>query len=446
MTLRGRIAATAATAVAVALVLAFAGLYVATRRTLVGNVDDALLEVTRDFRTFEVAPGSGAFGLRTGQFGAAVGYVQGVGVDGQVLAGRDGDLLPVDDRTIRVARGESEAFLSTVEVDGLPLRVLTAPTRFNVAIQVARPLDEVEASLADLRRQLAVFGVFGVGLASLLGLYVSRRAVRPVDELTGMAEEVAATRDLSRRIQVDGTDEIARLATTFNGMLSSLEQARQAQEQLVADASHELRTPLTSLRTNIEVLEHVDRLDEHARRALIDDVVVQLDEFGRLVGALVELARGDQLARGVVAVRLDDLVEQAVDRIQAFAPDGVTITLQAVPTTVVAEADRVERAVANLVDNAVKYGGGAVTVEVADGRVVVTDDGPGVSAEHRAQVFERFFRAPDARSAPGSGLGLSIVEQVATSHGGTVSVDDAPGGGARFTLAFPAATAPDADA
>lgn len=437
MTLRGRIAATAAMAVAVALVLAFASLYVATRRTLVGNVDDALLEVTRDFRAFEVLPGTGAFGIRTGQFGAAGGYVQGVRADGQVLAGRDGDRLPVDERTISVARGESEAYLSTVVVDGLPLRVLTAPTRFDVAIQVARPLDEVEASLADLRRQLVVFGVIGVGLASLMGLYVSRRAVRPVDELTGMAEEVAATRDLSRRIQVDGTDEIARLATTFNGMLSSLEQARQAQEQLVADASHELRTPLTSLRTNIEVLEHVDRLDESTRRALLDDVVVQLDEFGRLVGALVELARGDQLARGAVAVRLDDLVEQAVDRIRAFVPDGVTITLQSTPTTVLAEADRVDRAVANLVDNAVKYGGGTISVEVADGRVVVTDDGPGVPVEHRAQVFERFFRAPDARSAPGSGLGLSIVAQVAASHGGTVAVDDVPGGGARFTLALP---------
>ncbi len=340
MSLRGRIATTAAVAVAVAVVLAFAGLYVVTARTLVGQVDRSLVALVRDVgRGMGGRPGPGGIegGVRPGAFGGAGGYVRAVGADGRVLGdlGPDRLDLPVTDRVLAVARGDAPQYLATERVDGVAFRVLTAPTRGDAAVQVARPLDEVEATLAALRRRLVLFGLLGIGLAAALGMVVARRAVRPVDRLTDLAEEVAATQDLSRRLDLGGpehrTDEIGRLAGTFNAMLAALEQARSAQEQLVADASHELRTPLTSLRTNIEVLARGDRLDPEARRALLDDVVLQLDEFGRLVTGLVELARGDRPARGVVPVRLDHLVERVVARARTHGTDGVELVLDARP-------------------------------------------------------------------------------------------------------------------
>jgi two-component system sensor histidine kinase MprB len=444
VTLRGRIATTAALAVAVAVVLAFAGLYLVTARALVGEVDRSLHQVVRDLGRAgdgPLRPGGLTGGPRAGPYGGAGGYVRAVRADGQVLgdAGADRLDLPVSDRTRAVAAGEADQYLATVELDGQRFRVLTTPTRLDLAVQVARPLGEVDASLAVLRRRLVLFGLLGVGLAAGMGMLVARGAVRPVDRLTGLAEEVAATQDLTRRIDVDRQDEVGRLATTFNAMLGALEQARAAQEQLVADASHELRTPLTSLRTNIEVLARGDELDEASRRALIDDVVLQLDEFARLVTGLVELARGDRPARGAVPVRLDELAERVVARARTHDGDGPALTFHGTPTTVLAESDRVERAVTNLVDNAVKYGGagGRVEVAVADGAVTVRDHGPGIAEPDLPHVFDRFYRAVEARGAPGSGLGLSIVAQVAAAHGGTATAENAPDGGAVLRLALP---------
>lgn len=444
MTLRARIATTAAAAVAVAVVVAFAGLYVVTARTLVGEVDRALVDLVGDVgRNFDRGPGRGfPGGPRAGLYGGAGGYVQVVDATGQVRSEVLAERLelPVSDRTVAVAAGESDAFLSTVDVDDQRFRVFTAPTRAELAVQVARPLDEVDATLAALRRRLLLFGLLGIGVAGALGLVVARRAIRPVDRLTELAEEVTATQDLSRRIEVDTTDEVGRLAATFNTMLEALEQARASQEQLVADASHELRTPLTSLRTNIEVLAHGDRLAADARRELIDDVVAQLDEFGRLVTGLVELARGDRPARGAVPVRLDHVVERVVARARTFgAGHGVDIEVDASPTTVRGEQDRVERAVANLVDNAVKYGGhaGPVEVRVLDGTVTVRDHGDGIPDDDLPHVFDRFYRSAAARGAPGSGLGLSIVAQVAAAHGGEVVAENAPDGGAVLHLHLP---------
>jgi two-component system, OmpR family, sensor histidine kinase MprB len=268
---------------------------------------------------------------------------------------------------------------------------------------------------------------------------VSRRAVRPVDELTRLAEEVAATRDLSRRIGWDQPDEIGRLAAAFDRMLAQLEQARNAQEQLVADASHELRTPLTSLRTNVEVLAQLERLPLDERRRLVDDVVVQIDEFADLIGGLVELARGERPSHAVAPVRLDHLVTRVAAR---FERSDLDLQLTLRPATVEGDPARLERAVANLLDNARKYAGdGPVVIEVddaVDGPVLaVRDHGPGIAEADLPHVFDRFYRSADARSAPGSGLGLAIVRQVVESHDGAVEAANAAGGGTRFTLRFP---------
>ena len=494
MTLRTRIAVTAAVAVAVAFLIAAVGLYTATARTLRGEVDRSLRQLASEL----VAPGDAPrgprgprgvpSGARPGYLGGAGGFVQFVDSAGQVLNATGDDRLPHGEEVRAVAAGEADGFFQTVQVRGQPVRTVTVGVAPGIAAQIARPLDEVEASLAALRNRLALGALVAVALATGLGVLVARRAVEPVRRLTALAEEVAATGDLTRRIALDGGgrdrggrdlggggggghdpggrgggrdrggegDELHRLARTFNGMLANLEQARLAQQQLVADASHELRTPLTSLRTNIEVLA-IDAaatsgdgpgLSPADRRRLLDDLTVQLGECGRLVAALVELARGAQPAVATTPVQLDELVEHAVDRARVFAGDDQKITVSSEPVAVTGERDRLDRAVANLLDNAVKYGQGRpVAVEVlvredSTGRraavVRVRDGGPGIAPEDLPRVFERFYRSPGARSATGSGLGLAIVKQVAEAHGGGVRAESAAGGGTVMILELPA--------
>jgi two-component system sensor histidine kinase MprB len=268
---------------------------------------------------------------------------------------------------------------------------------------------------------------------------VARTTLRPVRELSETAERVRKTRDLSQRIDVDGTDELATLARTFNAMLESLDEAAQRQRQLVQDASHELRTPLTSLRTNIEVLASGGRMPAAERKQLLQDVVVQLGEMTELIGELTELARGEEQNQPLEEVRLDLLTEEAIARATRHHPD-VPIEVDLTPSTVVGQPASLERAVTNLLDNAAKWSpaGSPIEVHLAEGELTVRDHGPGIAAEDVPHVFERFYRATSARGMPGSGLGLAIVKQVAESHGGTIEVEAPEGGGTLMRLSIPA--------
>ncbi|MCZ7524964.1 MAG: HAMP domain-containing histidine kinase [Acidimicrobiia bacterium] len=267
---------------------------------------------------------------------------------------------------------------------------------------------------------------------------MARAALRPVHQLTETAEEVTRTLDLARRIDVAGRDELARLAASFNTMLAALQASVDAQRQLVADASHELRTPLTSLRTNVDVLARADELDPEERDRLRRDVDGQIAELAGLVGDVIELAREGEPVRVTEDVRLDELVAMAVEQ-AAFHWPQARFDTDLDPVTVRGVPERLERAVANLLDNAGKWSPPDAPVEVTvRGReLVVRDHGPGVAPGDATHVFDRFWRSPAARDLPGSGLGLSIVRQVADSHGATVSVEPAPGGGALFRLRFP---------
>ncbi|HEV8296919.1 MAG TPA: HAMP domain-containing sensor histidine kinase, partial [Acidimicrobiales bacterium] len=231
------------------------------------------------------------------------------------------------------------------------------------------------------------------------------------------------------------------LATSFNAMLGELDASVNRQRQLVADASHELRTPLASLRTNIEVLQRADRLDPEDRRQLLSDVNAQLEELTVLVRDVMDLARGDEQQDPPEPVALDRLVAQVVERARRHRPT-LTIDLATEPCTVIGVASRLDRAVANLVDNAAKWSapGSTVNVVVRDGAVIVRDHGPGFNAEDLPHVFDRFYRAANARGLPGSGLGLAIVRQVADAHHGTVTASNAPDGGALLELRIPVVT------
>ena len=440
MTLRARLTLAAGAAVTIAVVAASVASYFGMRHELRAQVDRTLAGRTGDFGRY---PGFGRgnnFQVPAPRFGGAGGYTQFVRQDGATaLSGGEDTALPVDRQTLEVAAGKRGAFFQDIHVQKTHLRVYVTPISPGIAAQIARPLTEVDRTLRRSAILLSLLGAAGVLLAALLGWLVARAALKPLARLTLTVEEVAATRDLSRRVGESGNDELGRLGARFDDMLGALESAVAAQRQLVADASHELRTPLTSLRTNVEVLLHRgDRLTQDDKARLVHDVVVQIEELTRLIGDLVDLARDAEPAANQQDVALDDLVAHAIERAQSFAP-GLTFAADLTPALLDGVPERLDRAIANLLDNAAKWSpaGGTVEVRLAGGELTVRDHGPGIAPDDLAHVFDRFYRAPAARALPGSGLGLSIVRQVIDAHGGTVTAENAEGGGALFRVRLP---------
>ena len=441
MNFRTRVVLFSAIAVAVGIAIASVLIYVLVRGELRDRIDSDLR--TDAARTFADPI------VRDGRLVLPRGPLGGPTLTAQLVAPADGTLIPPSEQTIRlpvttgalaVARGDRGAFFEDAEADGTHMRVYTAPLERGEAIQIARSLEEVDDVLDELALILALVSIGGLGLGAGLGVLVSRAALSPVARLSQAAREVAATHDLSRRIDPRGGAELGGLAQSFNTMLNALESSIDSQRQLVADASHELRTPLASLRTNIEVLARSEDMPDEARERLLADVVAQLDELTVLVGDLVDLARDAELDQEAAApLRLDRLVETAIERART-RPGAVRISLESSPCTVRGAESALDRAISNLIDNAIKWSpeGGEVEVEVtAEGEVSVADRGPGIDAEDLPRVFDRFYRSATARELPGSGLGLAIVRRVAESHGGTVHAEARPGGGTLMRLRLP---------
>lgn len=458
MSFRGRIILAVAVAFSIAVVAASALAYLGVRATLRGDVDGALR--ARVERLAEFSPNLPStpnlpvaeLARRRPRLDPPEAYLQLVNADGTVSRPPEEPRgLPVNARVRAVAAGEAGVYFSDNTVGSTHVRIITAPLRPGVAVQAARPVNEIDRALHRLGVILALVSGGGVALAGALGWLVARTALRPVAALSATVEHVATTHDLSRRIEVAGTDEVARLAGRFNEMLGALEESRRAQRQLVADASHELRTPLTSLRTNIEVLARSDHMAPADRESLLRDLVGQLEDLTVLVGDLVDLAREEEFvdlagpSGSAEEVRLDAVVEQAVERARRHAP-LLSFRADLEPVVVRGIPERLDRAVANLLDNAIKWSptGEVVEVTVRRAEVTVRDHGPGIDPEDLPFVFDRFYRAPSARGVPGSGLGLAIVRQVAEAHGGTVTADPAEGGGTMLRLRLreePATTA-----
>jgi two-component system sensor histidine kinase MprB len=436
MSFRTRLALVAAAAVGLAVVAASAVTFVLVRNELRDQVDATLRS-----RAFEVArvvhPDSGPDGvyLDAGPTGFSV-YVQEVLSNGDVLRTRGEGALRVTSRALDAARGRvTKPFFNDSRIGDRQVRVLTIPLD-GFALQVADVTD-LDQTLHKVEIALLVIALAGMAVAAALGLAVARAALAPVRRLTQTAERVTETHDLSERIETTGHDEVSRLATSFNSMLAALEESSRAQRQLVADASHELRTPLTSLRTNIEVLVGGNELPPGERERLLNDVVEQTGEMTALIGELIELARGEQNPEEAEDVRLDLIAAGAVERARRNQPN-VEFTTDFEESFVHGAPSTIERAVANLLDNAAKWSppGGSVEVGVRDGEVSVRDHGPGIDEEDLPYVFDRFYRARSARGRPGSGLGLAIVKQVADAHGGQVAAERAEGGGTRMRLRF----------
>jgi two-component system, OmpR family, sensor histidine kinase MprB len=438
VSLRLRLTVLASVAVAVAIAGTSVFIYYTDKSELLNQVDSDL-RISMDVPQVRTAIRSNG-PLRTITKGST-NFVPGKAVGLLGISGGKGQIVGRGMAvTVQIARRKQMTLpahppqFTTAKVGDVKSRVLTIETPF-AKILLSRPLSEIDSNLAHLRWLLIFVSLGGIGIAAILGALVSGAALAPLRRLTATTEEIVETRDLTRRVATRGRDEISRLSRRLDELLATLDDSLRTQRQLVADASHELRTPIATLRANVELLAGPATLDASERAELVSDVRDELESMTALVGELVELARGEEADVDAHEFRLDEVVQNAADRAARRAPSIVFRTALE-PTTVVGVPERIERAVANLLDNARKWSpvGETVDVSVRDGLVEVRDRGPGVDPEDAPLVFNRFYRSAKARGTPGAGLGLAIVKQIADAHGGTVTVDRGRDGGAIVRL------------
>ena len=431
-------------AVALAVTIVSLGAFITVRNQLQSSLDDTLVDRAESSSAAidQINNSTDVPGFLLPISDVRLGVVA---ADGSSRFFGDAGRIELDSHETDVARGDARRSLRTVRQDGVDYRVVAVPIRTQpgTALVVGQSLESEQHLLTKLGLVTLLFGIAGIIAAGVAGWGVARNGLRPVRRLTAAAEEIARTERLAP-IQVEGDDEIARLASAFNQMLASLAASRDRQRRLVADAGHELRTPLTSLRTNIDLLTQAGTsLPDDARAELLTDVRAQLEELTNLVGDLVELARDEPTPAVSGTVELHETLDQAVARVRRRAP-SLTFAVTADPWFVEGDGPAIERALTNLLDNAAKWSppSGTVTVALHAGVVTVDDQGPGIADDDLPHVFERFYRSDVSRAMPGSGLGLSIVAKVAERHAGTIEAGRAPSGGTRMTLWLPGASSP----
>lgn len=425
MKLQGRLALTVAAAASVAIfVVASAFWFLAAReqRRSVDNFLENQIESVREIGTNV---------NRRGRPERRPNFDQGSVVRFRVETDRQGVLIDDGLPDVDLDRGSK---FSTITIDGDRYRMLSAQLgndNNQITVQVARNLETVESGLTQLRQQILVGSLLGIALAGLLGALVARRLSEPITAVAGAAKQMALRQDLPSRIEVDRTDEVGDLADSFNQMLNALEVSRDQQQRLVADASHELRTPLTSLRLKIDLLDSTHDLPTDQRQELLSGAAVELERLTDLVSELVELASDPTgVDEPIAAIDVGLLVNEVAERVRRTTGRAITVTA---PSTIVnVRPKMVRRAVSNLIDNAVKYSPSDSAIEVGfdAGRFEVRDHGPGIAETDLDHVFDRFYRSPSARTQPGNGIGLAIVQRVAQLHGGEVWVRNATNGGA----------------
>lgn len=433
-----RVAILTTLAVAMTLGALSAIVFVTVRAEFKSSLDDSMLRRATDAVDAGYIPSDDQDDAEDALTGVKAFVVRG----GELLAPPADRDFPFDHHEVAVSIGAEQQSMRTVTYGGISYRVVAVRANPGVALVLAQPMESIEQALDRLKVILLLSSTAGVLLAGVAGWAVAANGLRPVRRLTAATERVARTQELAP-IAVRGSDELARLTTSFNAMLQALDASQQRQRQLVADAGHELRTPLTSLRTNIELIgqaaDNAERsLSTEERHEIMDDVRAQLEEMTTLVGDLVELARDEPMRRDPEPLDFADVVAQSVDRVRLRAPN-VAFDVELEPWLVFGESQLLERAVTNLLDNAAKWSpeGSTVRVRLDEGTLTVADQGPGIDAADLPHVFDRFYRSSEARTLPGSGLGLSIVRRAADRHGGTIEAASADGDGTLFTFTLP---------
>jgi two-component system, OmpR family, sensor histidine kinase MprB len=435
------------TAVAVALAVAGTSIagYLTLRYSLYNALDDELTDVAQSLAVPVAQDIRSLGGLTERALEAGNISVAAVRADGAVFyVPGERTHLNLGPEEVAVSKLQSGPSTRSGEAsNGEPYRIVavTMPDLDNYALVLGRPLAATNNILSSLSLVLILFGVAGVILAGIVGAAVARSSLGPMRSLSLAVEHITRTEDL-QPIEITAAGDIALLADAFNAMLRSLATSRDRQQRLIADASHELRTPLTSLRTNIDLLAadtSTGMLTAADRTAILSDVKAQLQEFTALIGDLVQLARDERVAPERIDFR--DVVNSAIDRVRRRA-HGLAFDVELNPFYVIGESDTLERAVTNLLDNAVKWSppGGTVRVQLEGDRLRVADQGPGIAEADLPYVFDRFYRSDTARNTPGTGLGLSIVAQAVTMHGGWIKAGRSAQGGAEFTIQLPGST------
>lgn len=439
MSLALRVAILTTVSVAMTLAAISAIVYVTVAAEFKSSLDDSMLRRANDAVAAGYVP-TEKNDAEDALTGVKAFVVRGGELFAPTSADRD---FPFDHHEVAVSIGTEKQSLRTLKYNGISYRVVAVRANAGVALVLAQPMESIERALDRLKVILLLSSAAGVALAGVAGWGVAANGLRPVRRLTAATERVARTQELTP-IAVSGSDELARLTTSFNAMLQALDASQHRQRQLVADAGHELRTPLTSLRTNIELIgqaaDNAERsLSTEERHEIMGDVRSQLEEMTTLVGDLVELARDEPMRRDPEPLDFADVVNQSVDRVRLRAP-AVTFDVALEPWLVFGESQLLERAVTNLLDNAAKWSpaGSTVRVRLGGGTLTVEDQGPGIDAADLPHVFDRFYRSSEARTLPGSGLGLSIVRRAADRHGGTVDAASGDDGGTLFTFTLPA--------
>jgi len=457
MTLRARLTLWYAAIMAVGLLFYGAAVYSILVYSMTQQVDEMLARTADDIRqTFRRDVRGVSFSALALDMTARI-YAQVWDAEGGLVA-RNAPLL---DEPLDAARLEGTgSALSTVRLDGIPLRVLTYPLVTSPEgelvghLQLAASLQTVEAARQLVLSVLVVGGVLAVGFAALIGWSTAATALRPLDQVTQTALQITRADDLSRRIPLRGPprDEVGRLIVAFNETLERLERVFETERRFMADVSHELRTPLTVIRGNMDLIRRTGKADAESLEAVVSEV----DRMTRMVQDILLLAQAEsgKLPLGREVVELDTLMLEVFQQGKLLAQGRQEVRLgQEDQARVVGDRDRLKQVLLNLVANAVAFtpAAGEVTMSLACvggwARLTISDTGPGIPKDELPHIFERFYRVDRARrrsAGGGAGLGLSIAYWIVRMHDGRIEVASDEGRGTTFSVWLPLAAEPPA--
>jgi signal transduction histidine kinase len=438
-----RSAAVSAIVVLVAFAFAGAGLDAILYRSLLAGVDDAtagrVRHIAEALQSNSPHDLDGAL-LTTNQ---RVVAIQLIGPDGKVIE-RSGSapktpLIPITEFDLNLRRGMSDDAVPTDDMRVSGQRVNTPSGQYTVL--VGGGSEAVEATARTVALLLACGAPIIIAVAGAATYWLVRRSLQSVDAIRSRVAEIS-TSDLAERVPVPTSrDEIAALAVTMNEMLARIEAGHRAQQRFLGDASHELRSPLATIISGLEVAEaHPELLDAELA---INTLLPEAQRMRTLIEDLLLLARADEqsLVLHKQDMALDDLAE--VEAAHARREAGCTIRTDVRPARLTGDPAAMSRMIRNLVDNAVRHANSLIAIEVSSrngtATLSISDDGPGIAPAERTRVFERFVRLDSdrSRSGGGAGLGLAIVAEVVVAHGGTVTIDDRPGGGTNVSVVLP---------